>query len=653
MSVRRCVRFILAMVFVLRVTGLLLPRSSFIPESFSFRFTSHSCHGSGRWWWRRDHRSMATAAALRRSSLVMMPEGPEVRTLVNRLEECVVGRRLVNVQLLSGRYTRHGPPDGFRDFAATMTQYRNNDNNNNKPNESVADTAAPVDMVQECNCKGKFIYMILDHGGMTTNETDYQRSIFITLGMSGRFVSEAANQRDDRFARWYMEFLDIHTKKINRVYYHDQRNFGTLKFSLNRQDLVEKLDSLGPDIMAETTTPTVFLGIVSKQRPDTNICKFLMDQRKLSGVGNYILAEGLYRARVDPFASLQELNEIQLKKLFSELQATALESYQSQQHGLSRSKGGPYREIGGEKGRSAFQLQCYGRQVCIQGNPVLSRLGPHGRTIWYTDGQLMIPIQERSLEKIEVNAPSATMRTTRKLTVGRTPPSDHLISTLMDSGWKYTLSDAIKSQTFQQLSQFIEQEWQSGATIYPPHDEIFAALNMCPLENVKVVIVGQDPYHGRGQSHGLAFSVREGVKPPPSLQNIFREAMDDVGIRVPQHGSLMQWTKQGVLLLNAVLTVREGKANSHAGKGWEEFTDAIIQRLNDERKGLVFLLWGNPAIQKARHVDESRHVIIRTSHPSPLGATKTKSPFLTSRCFSRVNQVLMDMGQTPIDWNVS
>ena len=163
---------------------------------------------------------------------------------------------------------------------------------------------------------------------------------------------------------------------------------------------------------------------------------------------------------------------------------------------------------------------------------------------------------------------------------------------------------------------------------------------------------GQDPYHGPGQGHGMAFSVRKGVPPPPSLKNIFREAVEDIGIDVPGHGNLQHWAKQGVLLLNSVLTVRRGEANSHKDKGWELFTDSVIQALNDQAESVVFLLWGNPAQQKASSVDSTKHIVIKTSHPSPLVATKTKTPFIGSRCFSRVNAELVRMKKEPIDWNV-
>jgi len=233
-------------------------------------------------------------------------------------------------------------------------------------------------------------------------------------------------------------------------------------------------------------------------------------------------------------------------------------------------------------------------------------------------------------------------------------PYQTLLYGLTDETWKQHLHRAtVESESFQKLAEFLEEEVSvNGSTVYPPKKEIFAALNYCPFDQVKVVIVGQDPYHGPGQGHGLAFSVRKGVKAPPSLQNIIREAIEDVGIEEPRHGNLEYWAKQGVLLLNTVLTVRQGEAFSHANRGWEDFTDAVIQELNEKRTNLVFLLWGNHAAIKARGVDENRHTIIKSSHPSPLGATKTKAPFLGSKCFSRANKALVDAGLDPIDWNI-
>jgi len=211
---------------------------------------------------------------------------------------------------------------------------------------------------------------------------------------------------------------------------------------------------------------------------------------------------------------------------------------------------------------------------------------------------------------------------------------------LKDQSWQDALSPYLESEAFQSLTHEIQSDIDGGATVYPPLEDVFAALNLCSLNDIKVVIVGQDPYHQPGQGHGLAFSVqkaskivyidlkyrmmsltssprrsKKGVTPPPSLKNIFKEAIKDVGIQPPQHGNLESWARQGVLLLNTVLTVRRGEANSHAKLGWEGFTDFVIQIINDQAEPVVFLLWGSPAAKKASHVDEGKHVVIRTSHP--------------------------------------
>lgn len=208
--------------------------------------------------------------------------------------------------------------------------------------------------------------------------------------------------------------------------------------------------------------------------------------------------------------------------------------------------------------------------------------------------------------------------------------------------------------------------FSKSATIYPPVSDTFSALNLTPLDQVKVVVVGQDPYHGPNQAHGLCFSVHKGVRIPPSLRNIYKELQDDPDIeeftRMPTHGNLQRWTKQGVLMINTVLTVKQGVANSHKGKGWEEVTDEIIRavdrRAKKDGRGVVFLLWGKPATSKCEtalggvKASSSLHTIICTSHPSPLGATKTSAPFMGSKCFSRANAALRDMGYDAIDWRV-
>ena len=184
------------------------------------------------------------------------------------------------------------------------------------------------------------------------------------------------------------------------------------------------------------------------------------------------------------------------------------------------------------------------------------------------------------------------------------------------------------------LKAFLKTQQESEKKIYPKGDQYFAALNMTPFEKVKVVIIGQDPYHGPGQAHGLSFSVQEGVRFPPSLQNIFKELQTDVGVEKPKSGNLHKWAEQGVLLLNAVLTVEEGKANAHQGKGWELFTDRVIHALNEEREHLVFILWGSYAQKKGAFIDRNKHLVIESVHPSPLSSHRG---FLVSKPFSKKN----------------
>jgi len=280
-----------------------------------------------------------------------------------------------------------------------------------------------------------------------------------------------------------------------------------------------------------------------------------------------------------------------------------------------------------------------------------------------------------------------------------------MTDTVTDPGWKnalesYMSSESSSSSSFPQLDAFLQQEYDTYGeiNIYPPRHEIFNALNLCPLHKVKVVIVGQDPYHGPKQAMGLSFSVNHGIAVPPSLRNIFKEIQTDMGAdpqqqaqqqqaqQQAQHGDLVGWAQQGVLLLNTVLTVRCREANSHKNQGWEQLTDEIVRivltrKLEENTtttnnngtstsNGLVFLLWGGPATKKAQaiiaqqnsdaSIDETvldnknkkntNVVVITTSHPSPLGATKTKTPFLGSNCFSRTNAALQEMGLDPIDW---
>lgn len=200
----------------------------------------------------------------------------------------------------------------------------------------------------------------------------------------------------------------------------------------------------------------------------------------------------------------------------------------------------------------------------------------------------------------------------------------------------------------QECLQFVEHERKSK-TIYPAATDVFRAFAACPFEQVKVVILGQDPYHGEGQAHGLSFSVKRGVRPPPSLVNIFKELKSDVGVETPTHGDLTRWAEQGVLLLNTVLTVEHGKAGSHHGKGWELLTDHVIDVLNSRKEHLVFILWGAPAQKKASRVDATRHLMLKSVHPSPLSSYRG---FFGSKPFSQSNAYLQSMGKTPIDWNL-
>lgn len=213
--------------------------------------------------------------------------------------------------------------------------------------------------------------------------------------------------------------------------------------------------------------------------------------------------------------------------------------------------------------------------------------------------------------------------------------------------WKPYLSQELEKPYIQELLQFLKVEKNKGKKIFPPEDQIFAAFEQTPFEQVKVVILGQDPYHGLGQAHGLSFSVGEKVKLPPSLVNIFKELQSDLGQQPPVHGSLAKWAEQGVLLLNSVLTVEEGKAGSHHKKGWEKFTDKVIEVLNQEKMNLVFILWGAPAQKKAAHVDERKHFLIKSVHPSPLSSYRG---FFGSKPFSKTNEYLKAHHKDEIQW---
>ena len=213
--------------------------------------------------------------------------------------------------------------------------------------------------------------------------------------------------------------------------------------------------------------------------------------------------------------------------------------------------------------------------------------------------------------------------------------------------WLAVLADEFEQDYMRDLKAFLLARKQAGAVVYPPGPEIFNALDSTPLSRVKVVILGQDPYHGPGQAHGLCFSVREGVPAPPSLVNIFRELEADLGLPVPKHGHLQRWAEQGVLLLNAVLTVERGQAGAHQGKGWERFTDAVVAAVNQRSERVVFLLWGSHAQRKGAAIDTTRHRVLKAPHPSPLSAHRG---FLGCRHFSQANQWLTQNGIEPVDW---
>jgi uracil-DNA glycosylase len=217
----------------------------------------------------------------------------------------------------------------------------------------------------------------------------------------------------------------------------------------------------------------------------------------------------------------------------------------------------------------------------------------------------------------------------------------------IEDSWKEVMEQEFSKTYFQQIVTFIKVEKSQHKVIYPPGGLIFNAFNHTPFHKVKVVILGQDPYHGKGQAHGLSFSVPAGVKPPPSLVNIFKELKQDIGMQIPTIGDLTTWADQGVLLLNAVLTVRAGEPASHAKLGWTEFTNAVIKKISDERTGIVFMLWGKYAQDKQSLIDETRHFVLKAAHPSPFSAD---NGFFGCRHFSRANELLVKQGLQPIDW---
>ena len=219
---------------------------------------------------------------------------------------------------------------------------------------------------------------------------------------------------------------------------------------------------------------------------------------------------------------------------------------------------------------------------------------------------------------------------------------------MIQNDWLPVLEPEFRKPYYRELYQFVKQEYET-AQVFPPAEDIFNAFHLTPLNKVKVVILGQDPYHNDGQAHGLCFSVRPGVDIPPSLVNIYQELHDDLGCKIPNNGYLVKWAQQGVLMLNTVLTVHAHMANSHRGKGWEEFTDAAIQALNKQDRPIVFILWGRPAQMKRSMLNNPKHLILEAPHPSPLSAYRG---FFGSRPFSKTNDFLAANGQAPIDWQI-
>jgi len=215
--------------------------------------------------------------------------------------------------------------------------------------------------------------------------------------------------------------------------------------------------------------------------------------------------------------------------------------------------------------------------------------------------------------------------------------------------WSALFKEESEKDYYIKLNQFIDSEYESKI-VYPSREDLFRAFHVTSYEDVKVVIIGQDPYHGKGQAHGMSFSVQKGVTIPPSLRNMYKELHADLGLAAPNHGYLMEWANEGVLLLNTVLTVRESEPNSHKGKGWEQFTDVVIKKLDERSRPVIFLLWGKHAEQKEKLITNSRHFVIKSPHPSPFSANRG---FFGSRPFSKVNAVLKEMGEKEIDWQLT
>ena len=271
-----------------------------------------------------------------------------------------------------------------------------------------------------------------------------------------------------------------------------------------------------------------------------------------------------------------------------------------------------------------------------------SSLSPDEFDLWY-EGAMKAENQPQAPE--DVSPKSDSIRSAAPAEEG-TAEGDRV---RLEPEWKAALEDEFSKPYMKELRAFLADRYRAGATVYPPAPEIFNALNHTPLSKVRVVILGQDPYHGPGQAHGLCFSVRKGVRVPPSLVNIFQEIQSDLEVPVPKHGELTAWAEQGVLLLNTCLTVERGKAGSHHGKGWETFTDRIIGILNEREAPMIFVLWGSPAQRKQALITNPRHFILKSPHPSPLSAYRG---FIGSRHFSKINEKLSEWDQTAIDWRL-
>lgn len=219
---------------------------------------------------------------------------------------------------------------------------------------------------------------------------------------------------------------------------------------------------------------------------------------------------------------------------------------------------------------------------------------------------------------------------------------------LLSDTWRELLAGEIEKPYFQKLTKFVDTE-RKEQTVFPPEAEVFSALELTPYEQVKVLLLGQDPYHDDNQAHGLCFSVKPGIKPPPSLVNMYKEMRSDVGAQIPNNGYLVSWAKQGILMLNAVLTVRAHTPNSHKNQGWEQFTDAIIHKVSEKKQPVIFILWGAYAQKKRVLIDATRHTIIESAHPSPLSA---RNGFFGSQPFSKINEALRQAGEQEIDWQI-